>query len=115
MPEKHVFVVLTNAVEGREHEFNDWYTNQHLGDVVAIPGIISARRFQMSDAQRMADPPYKYCALYEIETDDLPAVMAELTKRSGTSAMPISGAMAQQRLAIVYRPIGDPVTGSGQD
>ena len=28
---KHVFVVLTNPLEGKEDAYNDWYTNVHLG------------------------------------------------------------------------------------
>lgn len=113
MPERHVFVVLTNPVEGREQEFNDWYTDRHLADVVAIPGIVSAQRFRLSEGQRMADPPYAYCALYELETDDPAGVMKEVVARSGTDAMPISDAMQKQRMAILYRPMGDPVTKAG--
>jgi hypothetical protein len=39
---KHVFVVLTNPVEGKEDTYNDWYTNVHLGDVLKVPGIVAA-------------------------------------------------------------------------
>ena len=39
-------VVLTNPVAGREDEYNDWYSNRHLGDVIAIPGIVAAQRFK---------------------------------------------------------------------
>jgi len=45
------FVVLTNAVEGKDEEFNDWDTNVQLKDVLKIPGIIGAR-FNHSDVQR---------------------------------------------------------------
>jgi hypothetical protein len=34
---KHVFVVLTNPVEGEEDTYNDWYTNVHL---IGIPTSI---------------------------------------------------------------------------
>lgn len=115
MPKKHLFVVLTNAVDGMDEAFNDWYTNRHLSDVVAIPGIKSARRFELSDAQRMTDPPYRYCALYEIETDDLPSVVKELVDRSNTKTMPLSEAMAEDRLAIIFKPMGDPVSEPQQD
>ena len=103
---KHVFVVLTNATPGKEEAFNDWYTNQHIPDVLAIPGVVAAQRFTLSADQRAAPPhPYKYLALYEIETDDLKAVLATLNERAGTSAMVISDAIDQQRLAWIYTPI----------
>jgi hypothetical protein len=31
--ERYTFLVLTNAVEGTDDEFNDWYNNQHLKDL----------------------------------------------------------------------------------
>ena len=42
---KYTFVVLTNAVEGKDDAFDEWYTNTHLGDVLAVPGFVSAQRF----------------------------------------------------------------------
>jgi hypothetical protein len=43
---RHIMVVMTNAVDGQEEAFNDWYDNQHLRDVLAIPGIKGATRYQ---------------------------------------------------------------------
>ena len=103
---KHVFVVLTNAAPGQEDAYNDWYTNRHIPDVLAIPGVVAAQRFTLSADQRAAPPhPYKYLALYEIETDDLKGLLAMLNERAGTSAMVISDAIDQQRLAWIYTPI----------
>lgn len=51
------FVVLTNAVEGRDAEFNDWHSNVHLADVVAIPGILRAERYELAEAQRSCRSP----------------------------------------------------------
>ena len=28
------FLVFSNPIEGREEEYEDWYTNQHISDVV---------------------------------------------------------------------------------
>ena len=75
---RHVLVALTNAADGRDDEFNDWYNNQHLGDVLQIPGFVSAQRFKLGAAQRMASPPYKYLTLYEIETDNIQETMSAL-------------------------------------
>lgn len=102
--QRYKFVVLTNAVEGREAEFNDWYSNTHLADVIAIPGIVSADRFELAEFQRTLPQPYKYLAIYEIETDDLKWVTEELGRRSGTPAMVISDAMHTDRLAAIFKP-----------
>lgn len=86
---RYKMVVLTNAVEGADEEFNRWYDEQHLDDVLAIPGIVSAERFKVAGP---ADK-WSYLTLYDVETDDLEAVGAELQKRAGTEAMPISEAL----------------------
>ena len=57
---RHVFMVMTNPVEGREDEYNEWYSGIHLQEVVAIAGFISAQRFKLSDAQLAGDSEYRY-------------------------------------------------------
>ena len=42
--EKHVFVVFTNPVAGKEAIYNEWYTDVHLKDVPKVPGIVAAQR-----------------------------------------------------------------------
>lgn len=104
--QRYKFVVLTNAVDGREAEYNDWYSNTHLADVTAIPGIVSAERFVLADSQRgTAKQPYKYLAIYEIETSDLQWVAEEIGRRSGTPEMVISDAMQTERLAAIFKPM----------
>ena len=108
---KHVLVVFTNPVEGKEATYNDWYDNRHLPDVLDVPGFVSAQRFRLSDTQRAAGPfPRRYLALYEIETDDLKQTLATLGARSGTPAMVISDSLAEQRLAWVFDPVTPAVT-----
>ncbi len=104
--QKYNFMVLTNAVEGRDDEFNEWYSNTHLDDVLKVPGITAAQRFKLSKHQREARPyPYEYLAIYECETDDVRKIIAELKARSGTAAMPTSGSLDTERLACFFEPI----------
>ncbi|MGE0501660.1 MAG: hypothetical protein AB7I79_08320 [Rhizobiaceae bacterium] len=110
---KHILVAMTNAVEGRDDEFNDWYTNQHLHDVVKAPGIVAAQRFVLDDEQRYNAPyPFKYLAIYEIESDSVQPVIDYIDKVAGTDAMPMSPAMsAEPRVRGAYfRPISERVT-----
>ncbi|CAH1663837.1 MULTISPECIES: DUF4286 family protein [unclassified Chelatococcus] len=104
--EKHLLLVLTNAVEGREEEFNEWYNDRHLDDVLQVPGIVAAQRYKLSAAQRMTPPfPWTYFAIYEIETDDLPNTISTLSSRSGTAIMPLSNGMHPERQAFVLKAI----------
>ncbi len=89
---KFKLLVLTNPKDGRDQEFNDWYTNQHLADVVTVPGFVSAQRFKLADPLGSTHN-HRYLAIYEIESDDPKGVMDELLRRSGTPAMILSEAL----------------------
>lgn len=105
---KYKFFGFTNPVPGREDEYNDWYTNTHLADLLKVPGIVSAQRFKLTDHQRSPGPqPYKYLAVYDCEAGDAGEIIAELKKHSGTSEMPISSAMDTERLMYFFEPITD--------
>ena len=106
---KHILIALTNAVEGRDDEFNAWYNNIHLSDVLKVDGFVSAQRFQLSDAQRQADPAYRYLAVYEIETDDIGKAVSDLAYQAD-NVMELSDAFDRKRTAMVFTPITERVT-----
>lgn len=104
MARKSTLVVLSNPVRGREDEYNDWYTNQHLDDVLAVPGIVSASRLKLQ-GEPADGIAWRYCALYDVEHEDPGAVLAELQARSGTDRMPLSEAIDIGGVyAMIYEP-----------
>ncbi|WP_067673016.1 DUF4286 family protein [Nocardia miyunensis] len=108
---KYTFVVFTNAVEGQDSEYNEWYDGTHVPDVLAVPGFVSARRFKITGNEHGAvPPPGKYLALYDIETDDIERTMADLHGRAGTSAMLISDTMGPERASMLYEAMTETVT-----
>ena len=107
-----ILVVQTNAAHGREREFNDWYNNTHLADVLAVPGFKSAQRFMLSPTRRFSDTPdykYRYLALYEFEGtaremyDRLTGVM------QSSNPLYITPALDADRIAYAYTAITDRV------
>ena len=106
----HYLVVFSNPVEGREDEYNDWYTNTHLHDVMKIPGFVAARRFKLSDGQLPVDTPYKYMAIYEIEADDIKSSLDALIQASTDGSMEISSTLDMSNLASwAFTPITERV------
>ncbi len=103
---KHLLVVLSNAVDGQDEMFNRWYTNTHLGDVLKVPGYVAAQRFKLSETQLgPGEFPYRYMALYEVETDDLEKACRALTEGAAGS-MYIDPALDRERtVAWFYSPI----------
>jgi len=102
---EYCFVVITDAVPGREDEFNAWYDGQHLADVLRIPGFVAARRFKLAQPQN--NLPGRYLALYEIETDDPQAALAELTRRAGTESMVMTETLDTSKVsATLFAALG---------
>ena len=97
-------IVMSNAITGREDEYNDWYNNRHLQDVVAVPGFLSAQRYRLNDAIGY-EHTYRYVAIYELDSADAANSVADLIKRRGTEAMLLSDAFdLDGAIAGVFEP-----------
>ncbi len=63
-----LLVNAMNVVPEHEKDFNDWYDNEHIPALSAVPGVICARRYRGTgndaDARR-------YVALYHLENPDV--------------------------------------------
>ncbi|MDT3441418.1 MULTISPECIES: DUF4286 family protein [unclassified Pseudofrankia] len=66
-----------------EDEFNRWYDEDHLPDLLTIPGFVAARRFRLREGGhvRAAEGTPRYLAIYEIEADDLDAALRAMRTR----------------------------------
>jgi hypothetical protein len=53
----------------REEEFNDWYDNVHLPDMLEVEGLVKATRWMT--AENAEGQQRRYLALYEVETDNI--------------------------------------------
>ncbi|MCB2073444.1 MAG: hypothetical protein H6917_14960 [Novosphingobium sp.] len=101
---KYVMVVPTVPVAGQDADYNSWYDDVHVGEVCSVPGINSCRRFDAEPGASPNEPPSPYLAIYEIETDDIDGVVAELSRRAGAGEMNMSPALdLDQARMWVYR------------
>ena len=72
---RSVLLVFTNATDGDDAEFNRWYDEVHLKEVLEAPGFVAAERFDLSGAQMdEAERAHRYLAIYEIEGDPAAAL-----------------------------------------
>ncbi len=103
-------IMLSNAKPGRDEEFKTWY-QRHLNDMLRIPGVTAAQCYDYDmELSEKPEAKFKYMALYEITTDDLPQSLMALQKAAGTDAMPMSDAMDAKTSAIIYRTRGPRLT-----
>ena len=75
---KTLFVVRSNPIAGREADFNDWYSQVHLPEVLQIDGFLSAQRFRLNDTQMVPGQSFGYMALYEINSQDVAGTLENL-------------------------------------
>jgi hypothetical protein len=107
---KYTFVVLTNPTSGNETEYNRWYNEQHIPDVLNVPGFVAAQRFRLADSETGDKHPHKYLALYEIETNDLAGTLKDLRARGGTADMVMSDAIDLKNAAThMFTPAAEKV------
>lgn len=79
MTKKHLVLVLTEPTEGHEGEFNDYYENLHLDEVLETTGWRSAQRFKLVD--QAGEPcPLPYLAVYEVDAEDSASVLKTLNE-----------------------------------
>jgi hypothetical protein len=105
------YVVLSNPAPGREEEYNRWYSDRHLAEVVSVPGFVSARRFKVVDPSAEGAPQQSYMALYNIKSDDPEGLIDSLRELVESGRMEMSEALSQDILVtVLYEAISPVVT-----
>lgn len=91
------FVAFSRPVEGREAEFDRWYDEVHLPEVLEVPGILNGQKLLLGPDQMPAQytPACEFpqVALYEVE-GDVAEVAAEIVSRAEEGVFHMSDAMA---------------------
>ena len=101
---RFAYVIFSAPDAGRDTEYNRWYSEQHVGDVLRVPGVVAAQRFRLAQPDNGAPGPY--LAVYEIESDDVQQTLAHIASRAGTADMPISSALDVKSVtALAYEAI----------
>jgi hypothetical protein len=110
MAKKYKMVVFTNAVEGKDKEYNDWYQNTHLKQIVSIKSFVQAQRFRFNTNIVPGAPnPARYMAIYDIETDDINAALGAMGELAASGRMPLPDSMTPPTIGAVYEEFGEVV------
>ncbi|MFE6820920.1 hypothetical protein [Streptomyces sp. NPDC057690] len=77
-----VLATLANPVSPEhEGEFNTWYNETHLKEMIAIPGVAAINRYRLADGPGAESAEHRYLTFYELDGDPA-AVLAEIRARS---------------------------------
>jgi hypothetical protein len=82
MPKKKKYILFAFSDckdPAREKEYNDWYDNMHMPDMLQVPGFIKASRWVSADHKK--DEIRKFLAMYELETDSLDNFNAKMREQ----------------------------------
>ena len=60
-----LMLIGMNVAAEHENEFNEWYNAEHLPQLGAVPGVLSARRYRGSGATQ------RYAAIYHLANPDV--------------------------------------------
>lgn len=107
-PEPELLIALVNAAAGKEDEFNDWYTDNHLPAVVALPGFVQAQRYEVP-SELAPQLPYRYATIYEIDGSSAEAVARLFGAGIGGS----ESIDIQNMVFSPFVPMGDPISSLG--
>jgi hypothetical protein len=105
MTANYLHLVLTSPTPGAEDEFNEWYDNVHVPQVLQMPGFLTGRRFQLVSPDP-ADSP-SYLAVYEIESDDIQATLRMIPEMapSRTKSTAIDTSVSVVRMYEAISPL----------
>ena len=81
-----LLVVFSNAVDGQDEEFNRWYTEVHVPDVIKLGGATVGRRYRSAGVALMPGIPQpgNYAAIYEVESDTIEKIEAVAATLQGS-------------------------------
>jgi len=76
---KQLVLILTEPTTGNEDEYNDYYNNLHLDEVLETTDLQTAQRFKL--VGQAGEPcPLPYLAVYETEAEHAEDVLANLNE-----------------------------------
>jgi len=107
---RYILVVESAPTKGADAEYNDWYNNTHLGEVLQIKGFTAAQRFAARGEPVAGKSSHPYLAIYEMETDDPQGVLDALGAGVRNGSIHMSDAIDTGNVsAVLFEPVSERV------
>jgi hypothetical protein len=106
-----LLLVYSRPTEGMEDVYNSWYSDQHLNDVLSVPGFVAAQRFRVEEAATPSNVPASspcYAAIYEIEPGQVEAAQEALSAAVKSGRIAISESLDKSSVRrVLLRAISE--------
>ena len=99
MEHSAVLVMMTEVAEEHDAAFNDWYDNEHMPELLQLPGVLSAERY------RVVGEGIRYLALYRLAEPGVPESEAYRTWRENSESTELWASRFIARERYVYELI----------
>jgi len=101
---EYILTTFSKPVPGLEEDYNRWYDEIHIVQLLEIPGINAAQRFKPRVGLNTTDSPY--LTIYDIKVEAIEALM-QLMQEKGKD-MDISPSLDLTSVTTqVYEVMGD--------
>jgi hypothetical protein len=99
---KGIMVVESEPADlGAEEEYDRWYREVHIPELLSVPGFVGARRYRVrKDLGRGESDKPRYLTVYDLEADDLAAPLNAMRSRPRPSVA--TPALSQSTVVTVY-------------
>jgi hypothetical protein len=96
-------IIYTNAKPGRDADYNSWYDQVHMDDLLSMDGVLAGQRFRTC-----GESQWKYGSIFELEGEDPVALTEHIvgTFRSGKLSLSDAVDLETVQLTILV-PYGE--------
>jgi hypothetical protein len=104
-----VLVFSAPASPDREDEYNQWYDDVHLKEVLAVDGFVDGRRYELDPDQPRPPAPgtplavQPYVAVYEVEAEQVSDAAAALAAALPSMHMSSAISLDPRPTTVYYR------------
>jgi hypothetical protein len=70
---RYRLIMLSRAMPGRDEDYERWYDDTHIPEMLQVPGFVAAQRFRIVK-NIVGQTDFPYCTIYEMEGDSPDAV-----------------------------------------
>jgi hypothetical protein len=102
-------IVWSSPAEGADDaEYNRWYDNVHVRDVLDLEGFTSCRRFRVANAQfGLVNTPGRYFAIYETDVEDLSCIPDMCAAAVAAGEMPMRWDLFSPGDIVLLEPVSE--------
>lgn len=72
--DNHYLFVLCNALDGQHDRLREWFEDEHIADMLEIPGFVSAEVYESTNDQLDPGPQYGFIVRYELSGEIAPTL-----------------------------------------